>query len=509
MRLATLPRISMPRDPRACCTGSPPRRLRKALAQGRASFALAVSLARRFPKSRAGRRRSAVASEKASEEKEESWHRIYAPPVRLKDHRSHRFAVDDPDGLKHLRDEGYVVFREALGPEEVEHATDLFWKYMGLSTQGKVCREDPLSWQSPNWPGQCYNGLINSGGVGQSEFMWYVRTRQRVLEAFASLWQVEPADLLASFDGCCAFRPDARSRTRGGWFHTDQNGLTTGSDFACAQGLVSLTHSDACTGGFAVIPRSHKHHAKIFERWPLERENDFFVLPRSDEMLKAPWEPHLVQMRAGDLVLWDSRLIHCNVPAWHRFDEAPLSEALKSAGLEKAQQALLPELTSVADAAWTFAAHEANLEELFASWGLAPPLLPQVAQQLRAWAEQVAEEQAALAPPHRLSRLAAYVCFAPRPAPEDRGAMRMRLAAALLGATTSHWPTRCVVSDTALSREGLANFKDLDGVALRLLGCEAKDAATARGELRTVLRTLLQRCDGAHLQQLAAIEAEL
>ena len=44
------------------------RRLR--LSQGRASFALAVSLARRFPKSRAGRRRSAVASEKASEEKE-------------------------------------------------------------------------------------------------------------------------------------------------------------------------------------------------------------------------------------------------------------------------------------------------------------------------------------------------------------------------------------------------------------------------------------------------------
>ncbi|CAE7781273.1 unnamed protein product [Symbiodinium pilosum] len=68
--------------------------------------------------------------------------------------------------------------------------------------------------------------------------MWYIRSKPKVVSAFARVWGTEKEDLIVSFDGCCAFRPpsvDHRWRTRAGWFHTDQNGRTTGSDFVCAQ----------------------------------------------------------------------------------------------------------------------------------------------------------------------------------------------------------------------------------------------------------------------------------
>ena len=37
-----------------------------------------------------------------------------------------------------------------------------------------------------------------------------------------------------------------------------------------------------------------------------------------------------------DMVLWDSRLLHCNVPGFHPFDEMDLQTALADAGLQEA-----------------------------------------------------------------------------------------------------------------------------------------------------------------------------
>ena len=38
------------------------------------------------------------------------------------------------------------------------------------------------------------------------------------------------------------------------------------------------------------------------------------------------------------MVLWDSRLLHCNVPGFHPFDQMDLRTALADVGLEDATQ---------------------------------------------------------------------------------------------------------------------------------------------------------------------------
>eukprot|EP00434_Breviolum_minutum_P007609 symbB.v1.2.006717.t1/scaffold402.1/size211320/11 len=367
---------------------------------------------------------------------------------------------------------------------------------MELSTNS-VRRDNPLTWQKHNWPGQDDNGIINSGGIGQSEFMWYVRTRPPVMQAFAHVWSVESEDLLVSFDGCCAFRPpsvDVRWRTRSGWFHTDQNGRTTGSDFACAQGLVSITDSDESTGGFAV------KHAEIFQRWPLDRENDFFVVPRSDELLaaEASAKPELIELSAGDMVLWDSRLLHCNVPGFHPYDEMDLRTALEDVGLQDASP-VLAELTSVADAVWMWATHEATLEDLFESWALPKSLHGPVSKQFELWAEQLAKDfkNSRATPPTSLTRLAAYVCATPRHRLSgDLGvvALRRRLVAALMGCTTSHWPEKSIVTDTRASKfKYIVENSSADHVVAALKEQLSQDAVD---ELEACSSRLIQRIQG-------------
>jgi len=76
------------------------------------------------------------------------------------------------------------------------------------------------------------------------------------------------------------------------------------------QGLVTLKDATASTGGLVVIPQSHMHHSDLCER--LRHPVDFVPVPPGDPVLAAP--KRLVTARAGDLVLWDSRTVHCNEP---------------------------------------------------------------------------------------------------------------------------------------------------------------------------------------------------
>lgn len=91
------------------------------------------------------------------------------------------------------------------------------------------------------------------------------------------------------------------------------------------QGLVSLLDVDASTGGLVVVPGSHKKHAELV-RYQYSEDN-YVSVPASDPILELPKK--LITCRAGDLVLWDSRCVHCNAPG--RRDLRPVLNASESA----------------------------------------------------------------------------------------------------------------------------------------------------------------------------------
>lgn len=218
-----------------------------------------------------------------------------------------RFDCEDPAWLQHLAIHGYAVVGGILGQSELEHAEHLLWDF--LAAEAAWDRARPETWTDESFAkmGQPLRGLINGRGVGQSDVSWFVRTRPEVQRVFSKIWRT--SELLTSFDGLNVFRPWHLGKTVGGWFHVDQGRLVVGR--SCVQGFVSLTDQDLGTGGLMLVPGSHLFHDEVCE--VAKDDLDYIEPPASHRLLALP--KHLVSCRAGDLVLWDSRCLHCNSPA--------------------------------------------------------------------------------------------------------------------------------------------------------------------------------------------------
>lgn len=229
---------------------------------------------------------------------------------------SERFAFDDTRAYDHLAERGYVVIGGVASADETAHALALLWSHLESLGTG-IDRRDPETWDDNRWVGDPTTGILPDYGVPQSAFLWYCRALPKVVSTFARIWGTP--DLLVSFDGAGAFRPTAvkaRWKTRASWYHTDQNGLRE-RGFSCVQGLVNLAPAGPDRGGLVVVPGSHRRHAALFEaqREALASAKNFVRI--SPEWLAGLGDeaPLKICCEAGDLVLWDSRTVHCNTRA--------------------------------------------------------------------------------------------------------------------------------------------------------------------------------------------------
>lgn len=72
-------------------------------------------------------------------------------------------------------------------------------------------------------PGSTEIGLLNDFGIGQSEFMWYLRGNPNVKKVFSQIWKSD--ELCVSFDGAGCYRDwhiNPTWKTQGAWYHCDQ-----------------------------------------------------------------------------------------------------------------------------------------------------------------------------------------------------------------------------------------------------------------------------------------------
>ncbi|CAB9500770.1 Phytanoyl-CoA dioxygenase (PhyH) [Seminavis robusta] len=247
-----------------------------------------------------------------------------------------RFRADDPYMAAFLQEHGYVVVKGVLESKEVAVAHDKLWEFLESTFEWK--RHDPETWTSFYQMGMPHNGIIHDGGVGQCDLQWYIRCLPKVQQAFRTVWgqqtkgDKESLELLTSFDGINVFRPWQYKpgwKTRDGWSHVDQGFKLQG--FHCVQGLVTLTDATTMTGGFVAVPKSHKFHS-AFINYHATTNRNFVRIPLNSPGL--PTEMHhqlrFVSAQAGDLILWDSRTIHANIPALEKPSMAPSTELLRA-----------------------------------------------------------------------------------------------------------------------------------------------------------------------------------
>lgn len=230
-----------------------------------------------------------------------------------------RYPAGSPDSLAHLESEGFVVIANALTSSEADHALDLTWEYLQELATG-VERNDVTTWGDDRWPVNVHGGIVPSQGIGHSAAQWFIRSAPAVKAAFAAVWDDD--DLLVSFDGMALWRPtdvnpDWATDRGGAWLHIDQHPVSR-PGLQCVQGAVTLTPTSPEVGGNIVVPGSHKWFADIPERYAerlgrLPETQDHFRFPTDDPQLQAT-PPVMAHMEAGDMMLWDSRTVHCSSP---------------------------------------------------------------------------------------------------------------------------------------------------------------------------------------------------
>jgi hypothetical protein len=242
----------------------------------------------------------------------------YCPP---------KFESDDPKLVEYFETNGFVVIKNAASPEEIQKGINLWWDLVEAQ-QPLIKRNDPSTWET--WIASSSNGIMFGYGIGQSEFLWFVRQLPKVKEAFTKVWGTD--DLLVSYDGCGVFRPVEFNpiwRTTGGWYHIDQNCYNRKGRHA-VQGLMNFFPSGPHDGGFVVVPKSTHMIDAAFEKYDnlcTKKTRDFVQLFPEDEFwveavkqvkrdasTKYDLYPVKLVLDAGEFVLWDSRAIHCNHP---------------------------------------------------------------------------------------------------------------------------------------------------------------------------------------------------
>lgn len=185
---------------------------------------------------------------------------------------------DIRDGIEHLKDFGYAVFRGAATGAKVNELTELFWDYMeALSPvdfseidkirykirhdRHRISRHDHTTWINEEWPGILNIATLKYYGIGASPFMWECRKLPAIRRFYEAYFHTDK--LLTSLEGCSVTRgaehkfiPETAS------LHINKN-VRTHPNLPSIRGALVLTDctNPTETGSLAFVERSH-HHTK-------------------------------------------------------------------------------------------------------------------------------------------------------------------------------------------------------------------------------------------------------
>ena len=152
--------------------------------------------------------------------------------------------------------------------------------------------------------------------------MWALRALPHMRAIFRAIFKTDA--LLTSFDGCGVFRGEEHKfDANRSWLHVDQNLRLRPKLGTSIQGALNLVDAinPADSGSFLCIPKSHRvmqeRVTKGLETALFKSKEQYRPLPLDHDLYVQSSDSKTSQVvaigaRAGDLVLWDSGLVHAN-----------------------------------------------------------------------------------------------------------------------------------------------------------------------------------------------------
>ncbi len=192
-----------------------------------------------------------------------------------------------------LDDKGYTIIPDVINQDEIIEYISEFNDWMD-----SIENSDKLHEMIH------YHGIFKYFQVGHQRFAWLLRTNKKIQDVFKTIWKTD--ELVVSFDGCCYYSRD-NSNTERYWIHSDQSGLKKGRH--CVQSFLSLTSNKEKS--FIVHEGSHKLHEHYTYLYNITNPSDWNPIP-SEYANKFIETRKVLDVKAGSLILWDSRTFHQN-----------------------------------------------------------------------------------------------------------------------------------------------------------------------------------------------------
>ena len=194
---------------------------------------------------------------------------------------------------QNLNNFGYCIVPNVINQPDINYCKDLFFQWKDKIPNHNFLHKsiDP-------------HGIYKYFNVGHTQMAWYLRTRPEIQNIFKYLWDTN--DLVVSFDGCCYISKDNQQKDNC-WTHTDQ--ASNNSDLQCYQGFIALTTNRERT--LVIYEGSHLLHKDYFKEKNINNSKNWNIIcPKYLENIKE--NKKILNIPAGSLVLWDSRVFHQN-----------------------------------------------------------------------------------------------------------------------------------------------------------------------------------------------------
>ena len=226
------------------------------------------------------------------------------------------------EGLKGTIEKyGVAIIPGVLNEGELLSMRDGMWDYLEHISQNfekPISREDSKTWVEYLKLYPKHSMLLQQYGVGHSQFVWDVRQNEKVVDVFSKLWETPKEDLLTSFDGASFhFPPEETNRGwyRNTWYHTDQSYLRP--DFECVQSWVTAYDVDEGDATLAFMEGSNKYHGEFTQSFTIDNKGDWYKHTEVEQRFyeEKGCEEKRIKCKAGSMVFWDSRTIHCGTEA--------------------------------------------------------------------------------------------------------------------------------------------------------------------------------------------------
>lgn len=201
--------------------------------------------------------------------------------------------MDISYNIQQLKEDGYTIIHNVYNNDEINE----YWKEFNLWHTNVPELEELHNLID-------FNGIFKHHQVGHQRFAWLARTNPKILNIFKQLWNTD--DLVCSFDGCCYYSPDYVGEPYY-WTHTDQSSRKKGVQ--CYQSFLSLTNNNERT--LLLYKGSHLLHEDYFVTMEIDEPRDWNILDQNyvNELVE---DKIYLNVKAGDLVIWDSRTFHQN-----------------------------------------------------------------------------------------------------------------------------------------------------------------------------------------------------